>query len=110
MHPKESTEFKKISIASICLLDNMVHNENTVMSEHQMKRRKRLFTRSPFGFLHHNVGGLFCCFGGTVDHEDGLLSISHKPLVNSLKDSRQSLRMKLPLKRPHHLTLIPMPL
>jgi len=45
-----------------------------------------------------------------MDHEDGLfLSIPHKLLVNSLKDSRQqaSLGMKA---YSHHLTLIPMPL
>jgi len=45
-------------------------------------------------FTPHS-GGLFCCFEGTIDHEGGLfLSISHKPLVSSLKDSRQSLRTK----------------
>ena len=45
-------------------------------------------------FTPHS-GGLFSCCGGTIDQEDRLfLSISHKPLVNSLKDSRQSLRMK----------------
>jgi hypothetical protein len=38
---------------------------------------------------------LFYCFGGTMDHEDGLfLSISHKPLISSLKDSGQTLRTK----------------
>jgi hypothetical protein len=40
-------------------------------------------------FTPHS-GGRFCCFGVTMDHEDRVfLSILHKPLVNSMKDSRQ---------------------
>lgn len=91
---RKSKESKKISIASFCVLDSMVHDGNTHEWALDEEEKKAVHMNTFWVFTPHS-GGLFSCFGGTIDHEDGLfLSISHKPLVNSLKDSRQSLRMK----------------
>jgi hypothetical protein len=42
-HPRESTKPRKASISNISLLDSMAHDGRTVLSEHWMKKRRRLF-------------------------------------------------------------------